>query len=334
MQKSKKLFFGISSLTLVLGTTVFASFIPTPNANARSGEVRLSVEVQGDSSPSANIVSPKDNTVGVNNKVPLSTKFFHAEKIRYKAIYKPNTSQAREFDLGIKTNPGGGNIQENWHHQIDVDFDSLAGYGDYLLQAAAGQGDDHNFQVLAEDSIRYQHRPIKIDKIDVDENQEDPVIDVSYGPKVIRIEVQAFAKSDRKPLFEPIIKHIIPAPGTSGIARIKLPFSKYGKKAKDYNITVKSYEIDPSATPGTNPGEDGGIPSDYPPIEEDFSTFTPPSETNPKGPEIPDTGSLFSKINFSKPDYIINGLIGFTAITGMLLFAISKSSRQNSKKRR
>ena len=51
--------------------------------------------------------------------------------------------------------------------------------------------------------------------------------------------------------------------------------------------------------------------------------------TAPDSPDVPDTGSLLAALNISRADYLITGIIGFTAISVAALFIVMKSKRNH-----
>lgn len=313
MKRQKKLILGLLGLAGVVGITLFARTLPTPEALANSASVDIKVQVLA-TRPAVRIIRPVDNFTSIQSSFRMAVNYNNATRARYQITYKPGTDQERTFNLREKTIEGTSEQASNWSDEIDIDFTSLGGYGNYIIKAMLGDGEGDAFQLKAEDSVLFNYYPAKVDTV-TSETNGDPVYIVEFNDDTDIIKIQAYSKDGNKPLFDPEITYQIPNPRPAdNKARIVLPFSSYGATSGDYVVKITLYSKNNPSQPLSDT------------IVSNLNNYNPPS-----APAVPNTGGILGQINLSRADYLITGLAIFflAAIVGLkILLPKKKQSRR------
>ena len=294
MKKHKKRILGLVGLFGVIGMTAFAINLPTPSAIAASGSASatITVMVENPNQVIVDILSPLDGSTLINNN--LSVFYNHANVNSFTATLNEEVSGIINSDIFAPASPTGSGTYDY----------VLPNYGKYTF-TLSGTGDEG----LDEDSISFEFIPLDVE--DVSKTEEgDPVIEVDYDPiEVCYIMVQAYTKPSFTPLFEPPLSVTLSSLDDN---TINIPFLEHEAKSGEYQIEIQSYSC-----------------SDSDPIYEPL--IIPFTYTEPEAPDVPDvpkTGALLEKLNISKTDYLISGLLIFF-FTGIALLVFVKKKSKN-----
>ena len=355
MKKTQKKFFGLLGLALVVTTTVVAASLPSPEASAADSFTdTIQVRVVG-STPYINITAPANDSTFVSPLHNIAFEYENVESISanltyidmngysqtYSDVYTlfPDYAPGSDIFLPDLDEYGYGDFVINFKG-INTAVSSEEEEGEpeeeprFLLMAApkkapAAAPANANAGAYAEDSVYFEYIPAILTATQ-DEVSNDPTLHIEYygGGSLAGIEL-VVPKGDGKNDIEFLIKiennkfNLYDADGNlidtvSTDQDLTLPFSDYGVKAGTYNLI---------ATPLNAEGD-----ALYRPY-----TFSLTYDTLPT-PITPDTGALFEKLNISRADYLLTGLIVFfsVAILG-LIFTIknhSKSRRKSPARRR
>ena len=269
--------------------TVFATSLPTPSVTAASGSTSatVTVMVENPNQVTVNITSPLDGSSFINNNF---SAFY-----TYSNVASFTTTLSEQTTGIIHTNTfspaqASGNGTYNY---------TIPSYGKYTF-TIRGTGN----QSFDEDSISFEFVPVEVEEVTKTE-EGDPVVEVNYDPaEVCYVLVQAYKKPGLTPVFEPPLSVTL---SSIDDKIINIPFSEHNAESGDYQIEIESYAC-----------------ADHTPIYEPL--IVPFTYTAPEVPDVPKTGALLEKLNISKTDYLISGLlIFFFAGIGLLVFIKKKS---------
>lgn len=232
MKNTKKRVFGLIGLAFIAAITVFAAFLPTPNAAAVSGSsTTIRLRVIGDI-PDVTItdgpvsVVPQSATPIVTT--PDQSFTYINEKVGHMVVTLHYTDSA-------------GNSQDVTLDEYDSDYspggDTIAlnlddyGYGNYIITV---RGDGQ--YGADEDSLMFDYVPIDIDAEQpaIDEN---PIATYNYNAdKTASAELYVYTDDNE------LITAISPIPVTIGEYTSTLPFAENDLPKGYYKVTIVTYD--------------------------------------------------------------------------------------------
>ncbi len=297
MEKTKKKILGLLGLLLVAAVTVFAAFLPGPEAMA-TGSVTDTVQIRvvGDK-PNVDIVSdlktdevvttPKhDVTINYENLNHIEATLTFTDKDGNKHSV-PLLNEDLDYEAGSRT----------------LSFDFLEGdydYGDYVL-TVKGTGVDG---VSDTTTLKFSFVPVEA-SITEDGDTGDPIVDLDYDPdeggpeddgKIKEIKITILDEKGNPIEISPII---VQAP----TKEVKMPFDELGLPSGKYTIEIEAYDRHGNSL--------------YKKISYVYYYKTiPVPGTGGDDTKTPDTGGLLGSLNVSKSDYLTTGLMIF-AIVGI-----------------
>lgn len=310
MKKTKKRVFGLLSLVLVVATTIFAAFLPGPEASALTSVTdTISVRVVG-STPDINIISPSNNSVFVFPDQILSFNYENVGDVLATIKYTDKNGDTHNYNF----------VEFDANYDADTFSDELNllgtnyGYGEYLL-AVKGVGlaidEETGGRVYDEDFVEFWFYPV-IGEASEDENDGLIYLDLEYDKENENIDTIGINIYDENGNLVTAMSPIkVKAPGD----RVELPFSEKDMTSGKYRIEITAYNEDKEAL--YNP----------------YITYV-----NYEAIPVPDTGGLFMNLNISRADYLITGLLIFFPIAIFSLVFVMKGRnykvKANAKKRR
>lgn len=314
MKKTQKNLLGLSGLALVISVTVFAAFLPNPDASAVSSVTdTITVRVIG-SSPAAEIVDPVSGTVTVKSDLPININYEHTSVLNVYIEYTDKTGAKRGRFLR------SGAIAEETG-ALSYDFNTLSeefGFGDYTI-SLTGEGMDGT--PLPGDSVSFSYYPVLAD-VEKDPETGKTYLDLDYDAygetvtgKVASLEINVYDQAGN------LVKELSPIHVDAPNKKVELPFEKYNIESGKYRIEITAYG---------NSGDDL-----YRPYETatDYEAESWSGDETVPDANVPNTGSFFGSLNISKADYLITGaLIFIIAGASAFVFIIKRSN--SSKKRR
>ena len=231
MNKTKKRVFGLLGLAIVAAITVFAAFLPAPNAAAADASTVLRVRVIGDipdvtitdgpvsvvpQSPTPIVTDNEQSFTYINEKVGHIIVTLH---------YTDNDGNSSDYvlrDYDVDYSPGG--------LTIDLDLDDY-GYGNYIITVGGtGQyGAD-------EDSISFDYVPVSIDA-EQPAIDEDPIATYNYDADKTASAVLNVYDDDGN-----LISTLANIPVTIGEYTSTLPFEAAGMEKGYYKVEIVTYD--------------------------------------------------------------------------------------------
>ena len=269
--------------------TVFATNLPTPTAIAASSSASatVTVMVENPNQVIVSILSPLDGSTLINNNLSV---FYNYTNVS--SFATTLTEQAAGIIDSSTFSPAQPTGTDTYSY-------TLPDYGKYTF-TIRGSGNDS----FDEDSISFEFVPVEVEEVTKTE-EGDPIIEIDYdSDEVCYVMVQAYLKPGLTPIFDPPLSVALSSVDDK---TINIPFTEHNAKTGDYQIEIESY----SCLDQTKIYEPLIIPFTY---------------TEPEVPDVPKTGALLEKLNISKTDYLISGLlVFFFAGIGLLIFVKKKS---------
>lgn len=304
MKKTQKKVVGLFGLALVAAVTIFAAFLPGPEASAISSVTdTVTITVV---SPTASIVvtSPEDGSVTTTSDFPIGVDYteLDALSITIKYTDEDGTVHTKVIDAPISDISGSYSFNFN---ELGDEF----GFGEYEI-AVNGTGNDGS---PVEKTIEFSYYPV-VATVETDDETGTTYVDLDYDPydpsgagdgKVDKIVI--IVKDENGQVIDSIPPIIVDAP----TKRVELPLAENGLGSGKYIIDLQAY------------GSEGD--SLYLPyvVDLDFKNIPVPSAGTP------DTGSLFAGLNISKADYIITGLVIFGMVAVGSFVMIRRRGKRN-----
>lgn len=304
MKRQKKRILGLLGLVLVAITTIFAAFLPGPEASAANITTvtdNISVRVVGDK-PDVNITSPKNGSefftpiqsvhINYENVKTAVVTVYYTDKNDVKHTYTLDTIDANYYP-GEKDYP------------LDL-FSEDYGYGDYVIEVTGDGLMDGKFD---EDLVAFSFYPV-YGKASEDESDGLIYLDLTYdttNEEINKIVINVYDENgDLVSAFSPITVE-------SPTDRVELPFADHDLKTGNYTIKITAYNADGEAL--------------YKPYVTGIYYETLP---------VPDTGGLFANLNISRADYLITGLLIFfpIAIFGLIFVMRGRDNKARAKIRK
>ena len=301
MHIQKKQLLGFGGLALVAGITAVAYNLPT-SATSAGGDVDVVVQVYN-TNFETKIQSPLDGDKFTDGVITFKEIHSKANNVKY---YLTHIGENGEPDVTYElTDYEVNGDLVSGTTTFNLDLDNYGGFGTYKFTSVITSSDGRT----GEDSVKFQYVSMDTPDDDAKEDEEGNVdIEVCYaaGTKILTMEI--YDKSGK--LVATLTDYIVKNPETGGCETIRIKVDDLDLDSGDYDIVIKSYD-------------------NYDKTGEPTGTITIHlGYTKPESPNVPDTGALLSSLNISRSDFLITGLIGFTAISLIALFVIKRANKK------
>ena len=299
MKIARKHALGLGCLAIVGAITAFAFTLPT-GAVSVGGEVEIMVEVYSSNSETI-INKPQDGEVFSESQITFSETHSHAQTVSY-YLKKLKSDGSVEWKKEITDQKISG-LDVNGTTTFTLDMDEWGGTGVYVFESElfGTDGTTHT------DHVQFTYAAISAEDPEVSSDQTIVTYRVNYTAGVKSLTYQLF-DSNNNAISEPITVNTT-NPVTGGYMDIQIDITKLEMESGKYQILTIGHS-----------GENGtGLTIGSALVKFDY--------TAPDSPNVPDTGSLFTSLNISRADYLITGILGFTAISVAALFVVLKSKR-------
>ena len=352
MSKTRKKLFGAVCLAIVAVMTTVAIFLPekaSAQSDAHTDVIRATVY---DQYPAIKFTSPEDSHVQASPFFKFKFDYENSSNIKLTLKYYAEDPDTGEVIL--KEIP----LEEVIPPDLDPTFDYASGTQEYDIDLAIckikfneTQYDIPNcvatrttspmlfggffapidneklvynhYWLLAEsyspvgyatDEIEFYYVPAYLVQTGADEVNGDPEIDVYYDQDVAKLGLEIYDKNGKLLSKEPIILENEDQEGyAEGKQSLTLPFGAMGLASGDYYVKILAYDLD------------GEI------MESPYDTFKV-TYAQPSTPDVPDTGGFLGNLNITKSDYVITGIIVFTAAVIVGFVVISRNKKKDYRK--
>ncbi|MBQ3271544.1 hypothetical protein IJH10_03005 [Candidatus Saccharibacteria bacterium] len=301
MKIARKHALGLGCLAIVGAITAFAFTLPT-GAVSVGGSVEIMVEVYASNSETQ-INKPQDGEIFSESKITFSETHSHANSVSY-YLTKLNSDGTVASKVEIVEQKIEG-TDVSGTSTFDLDMNNYGGTGVYIFESKliGVDGTTHT------DHVQFTYAAISAEEPVVSPTGATVKYRVNYTPGVKSLTYQLF-DSKNNAISEPITINTTD-PDAGGYMDIEIDVTNLDMDSGSYQIlTIGHSEKD---------GAGQTIGSDL--VKFDY--------TAPDSPDVPDTGSLLASLNISRADYLITGIIGFTAISAAALFVVLKSKRNH-----
>ena len=295
MKETPKKVLGFIGLVLVATMTIFAAFLPTPEALAASSVTDTIVVRVLSGSPDVNISSPPNGSIFVNPNQTIKFDYTKADDVI--------VTMEKEMPSGspqVYTLFSGHPYQTPGDESVTIDLsEAIYGYGEYTIYIRG----DNGAGLVDEDVVTFSYVPVSA-KVEEDEAGKVDVL-LDYNEDSEDLDHFIINVYDEEGNL---------VPGLSGIVvekplkDVELPFAEKKIPAGTYTIKVGAYDTNGELI---------------------YKTFDTVFVYDPM--KVPNTGGLFKALNISKTDYLITGLIIFftVGLSGIVfIFKNKKSSRK------
>lgn len=306
MNKTQKKILGYLGLAFVTAITIFAAFLPGPEASATSAVTDV-INIRVISrTPSAEIIKPASGSVFVSPEQSIRILYDYTRTLRVNIQCTDRDGVVRDkvlWDDGLDNETG----------ELSFDFVEISdelGFGEYVV-TVNGIGVDGI--PSPGDSVAFSYYPV-IGSINSNSETGKVLLDLDYLPyeangigKVNTLEVNVYDQ-DGNPISQ-LSNIIVNAPKT----QLELPFDINDIRQGKYRVEIFAFGIDGNLL---------------------YLPYYTVAEYNPLPPEAPNTGKMFETLNISKVDYLITGAMMFLIIgVSAIVFVIrwSTSSRRRRK---
>lgn len=309
MKKTKKRVLGLLGLVLVIITTIFAAFLPGPEASAEGGITSvtdtISVRVVG-SVPDILNVKPINGSVFIYPDQDLSFDYENVEYLTITIRYTDKDDVEHVIPLLEKDDPESfvDYIPGSYSTPLDLLAEDY-GYGEYRVEIVGiGFNDVKDFE-----TVEFALYPVVGEANEADDGKV--YLDLQYDTENENINTIGINIYDENGNLVNVLSPItVNAPDM----RVELPFAENNLPTGNYRIEITAYNVEGEAL--------------YKPyITYYYYEMIP----------VPNTGALFSNLNISRTDYLVTGLIIFflAAILGIVFITKGRSneSRLNKKRR-
>lgn len=299
MNKTKKRALGLLGLGLVVIMTFMAAIMPSPNVGAISAVTdTIEIRVVG-SVPNAFFTKPDGNvvTTSPDHDLRLSFENITSFRIDYQYIDANNESHTGTYFTEHDIEQDAGD------RIVFTDFTEF-GYGKIIFSLF---GEGHDGTVVPFDSVMFTYLPVIGS---ASQNEDDGLVDVaidSYGDDVEEIEIYLDGE-----LVATVTRDELEAMGEDKIVKVSMGDRESGNYA--FSLVAKNGD-----------GERLYLPY-WAPFDYDV---TPVPDTN-----APDTGQLFQKLNISREDYLVTGLVIFFTLGVAAFIFIAKNDKKTKPTRK
>ncbi len=295
MKKTPKKVLGFLGLVLVATMTIFAAFLPYPDALAVSSVTDTIVVRVLSGSPDVNINSPDSGSVFVNPNQTITFDFSKANDVLVTMEKEAPSGSPQVYTLysaSPEQAPGSDSVS------LDLS-EAIYGYGEYTVHIKG----DNGAGVLDEDSIKFSYVPVSA-KVEEDDSGKIETV-LNYDDDSVDLDHFIINVYDEKGNLVPALSGIVVERPTK---RVELLFAEKNIPAGSYTIAVGAYDINDELI---------------------YKTFDVVFIYDPV--KVPDTGGFFRTLNISKSDYLATGLIIFFTAGFIGILFIFKN-RKTSKK--
>lgn len=324
MKRAHKTIVGVFGLVLVVAMTFFAANIKIPETSAVSSTAdSIVVRVVG-SIPKINFVQPGKNIATTEPNQSFKIDYSNVESIELTLVYTNKDGVSRAFRLSDPNNPEYNPSETAGTLTQSINLDEY-GNGTFVF-TVKGTGSD---KIVASDTLTIKYAPI-VTNVEINPGTGeseigkpgDAIITIEHDDEEVSVEdstVNICINGNEK-CFKYDFKDI-PQDG-----KIIIPSSEL-KPGDTISVEVVAHDkngnkIDEIFNENNHiEYEDTDVPNTNDPDEE---------ETEIPNTGTPDTGGLFKKLNISKEDYLITGLIVFF-VFGVVAFGIVAKKHKNKR---
>lgn len=308
MKKTKKRVLGLLGLALVIITTIFAAFLPNPEASAEGGITSvtdtISVRVVG-SVPDILNIKPVSGSVFIYPDQDLSFDYENVEYLTITIYYTDKDDVEHVIPLLEKDDPESfvNYIPGTYSTSLDLLAEDY-GYGEYRVEIVGiGFNDIKDFE-----TIEFAFYPVVGEANEAEDGKV--YLDLQYDTENENINTIGINIYDEN---GNLVNTLSPITVNSPDMRVELPFAENNLPTGNYRIEITAYNAEGEAL--------------YKPyITYYYYEMIP----------VPNTGTLFSNLNISRADYLVTGLIIFfvAAILGIVFVTKGKNSKSRLNRKR
>lgn len=303
MRNTKKRILGLLGLVLVVVITIFAAFLPGPEALAIDSITdTISVRVVG-SVPDVEILSPANGSVFVYPDQNFSFSYENVEYIHAIIKYTGKDGVAHEFELIDDSESFVDYKAGTYSEPLDLLAENY-GYGQYQITVTGdGYGGVKDFADVA-----FSLYPVYGEANETDDGLI--YLNLQYDKDNKNIHTIVINIYDKNGYLVKAISPItVRVPGD----KVELPFSENDLATGKYKIEITAYNAK-------------GIALYKPYITYYYYENIP----------APNTGGLFKGSNISRADYLVTGLLIFlsAAVLGIIFITRGKSNKRRASVRR
>lgn len=308
MKKTKKRVLGLLGLVLVIITTIFAAFLPGPEASAEGGITSvtdtISVRVVG-SVPDVLNVKPINGSVFIYPDQDLSFDYENVEYLTITIRYTDKDDVEHIIPLLEKDDPESfvDYIPGSYSTPLDLLAEDY-GYGEYRVEIAGiGFNDVKDFE-----TVEFALYPVMGEANEADDGKV--YLDLQYDTENENINTIGINIYDEN---GNLVNVLSPITVNTPDMRVELPFAENNLPTGNCRIEITAYNAEGEAL--------------YKPyITYYYYEMIP----------VPNTGALFSNLNISRTDYLVTGLIIFflAAILGIVFIVKGRSNKSRLNKKR
>lgn len=308
MKKTKKRVLGLLGLVLVVITTIFAAFLPSPEASAEGSITSvtdtISVRVVG-SVPDILNVKPINGSVFIYPDQDLSFDYENVEYLTITIRYTDKDDVEHIIPLLEKDDPESfvDYIPGSYSTPLDLLAEDY-GYGEYRVEIVGiGFNDVKDFE-----TVEFALYPVVGEANEADDGKV--YLDLQYDTENENINTIGINIYDEN---GNLVNVLSPITVNTPDMRVELPFAENNLPTGNYRIEITAYNAEGEAL--------------YKPyITYYYYEMIP----------VPNTGALFSNLNISRTDYLVTGLIIFflAAILGIVFIVKGRSNKSRLNKKR
>lgn len=313
MKKTQKKVLGLLGLFLVAAATVFAAFLPGPQATATSSVTdTVIVRVVG-TQPNVEIVSDlKNGATIVHPEQNITVNYEEIKHLTVTVKYTDKDGVVHTIDLVDQdTTEGPGSLP------LNLDFSQGEfGYGEYVI-TVKGEGEGG---ITDETNLKFSYIAVVAETAE-DEKTGDPVLKLDYEPDDGTPEGEGKVSTIVINIYDEDGNLIKPSPitVTAPDKEVVLPFSDYDLASGKYKIVIEAYDRNDNLLYRTVT------------LYCNYKT-TPVPDTDDDGKKeeakVPDTGGLFQNSNISNSDYLVTGLLIFLIVgVGGAVFIVKRDRK-------
>jgi hypothetical protein len=300
MQIARKHLLGLGCLAIVGAITAFATTLPT-GAVSTGGSVDIVVEVYASNAETI-IHKPQDGEIFNEPTITFSEMHSHAKSVKY-YLKKLNSDGSIAWTKEIEDQRVEGE-DVSGTTTFELNMDENGGTGVYIFESDLIAINDTPLK----DSVRFTYAAIQAEEPVVSPTGATVKYRVDYTSGVKSLTYQIFDEKNNA-VSEPINVNTTD-PEAGGYMDIEIDVTNLDMASGTYKILTTGFA-----------GENGTGMN----IGSSLVTF---DYTSPDSPNVPDTGSLLTSLNISNADYLITGIVGFTAISIAALFIVLKSKKR------
>lgn len=292
MKRAHKRIVGLLGLVFVAAMTIFAAYLPGPDASATSTVTDTITVKVTDELPAVRIVEPDsgDSSTSLDGQIKIAYDNLSSYTLTLK--YTKNDGTEGTTTIATSTSPAP-------HGEETFDFRSFGetyGYGRYTI-TLTGTGTDGS---EVEDAVEYDYVAVESSAsedsetgsiyVDLEYDTDDP--GVSDEERVDTIEINVYDENGD------LVEGLSPIKVKAPTDKVEIPFDdpSLDLPSGNYTIVVKAYNSEGEELYKTQ------LTTVY------YEKIGVPSTA------VPDTGNFFQNLNISRTDYLLTGLGVFTLV--------------------